>query len=83
MYGLMTFLFWNLLLFTVCDRIDALHSVLQNLEVYEKQTRAAKDLGADIIVFPEVILWWNYWQWFSMPDKAPEIELKTQNSLEI
>ena len=38
----------------VCDRVDALSSVLANLEIYREQTKNAKLLGANIIVFPEV-----------------------------
>ena len=38
----------------VCDRVDALSSVVDNLIIYSKQPKEAKKLGADIIVFPEV-----------------------------
>ena len=41
-------------LIIVCDRVDALSSVLANLEIYRQQTEQAKQQGADIIVFPEV-----------------------------
>ena len=43
------------ILFAVCDRVDALSSVLDNIEIYQQQTQEAKKKGADIIVFPEVI----------------------------
>ena len=46
--------FPDLYLVAVCDRVDALSSVVDNLIVYSEQTKEAKKLGADIIVFPEV-----------------------------
>ena len=45
----------NLCLIAVCDRVDALSSVVENLEIYSEQTKEAKKLGSDIIVFPEVL----------------------------
>ena len=41
----------------VCTREDALSSILANLEIYSEQTKEAKKLGADIIVFPEVLFY--------------------------
>jgi predicted amidohydrolase len=35
--------------------MEALTSVMENLAIYAEQTKDAKKLGADIIVFPEVI----------------------------
>ena len=43
------------LIIVVCDRVDALSSVVDNLQIYSEQTKDAKSLGAKIIVFPEVI----------------------------
>jgi len=37
----------------VCSRMEALTSVMENLAIYSEQTKDAKKLGADIIVFPE------------------------------
>merc|ERR1712223_134282 len=37
----------------VCNRDDALASVVANLQMYSEQTKEAKNLGAKIIVFPE------------------------------
>merc|ERR1719334_1875946 len=37
----------------VCERGDALSSVMDNLNTYSAQTRIAKQQGAKIIVFPE------------------------------
>ena len=38
----------------VCDRKDALTSVLENLDMYRKRAEEASKSRANIIVFPEV-----------------------------
>ena len=43
--------------FLVCDRDDALASIVANLQIYSEQTKEAKKLGAKIIVFPEVMIY--------------------------
>ena len=45
---------YNKLHFLVCNREDALYSLMENLQVFAEQAEVAKSLGADIIVFPEV-----------------------------
>ena len=46
---------FNLNHFTaVCDRKDALTSVLENLDMYRKRAEEASKSRANIIVFPEV-----------------------------
>ena len=49
-------------MFLVCNREDALYSLMENLQVYAEQAKVAKSLGADIIVFPEVS---NLKHWYS------------------
>ena len=39
---------------SVCDRKDALISVLENLDMYRKRAEEASKSRANIIVFPEV-----------------------------
>ena len=46
---------YNKLHISVCNRQDALYSLMENLQVYAEQAKVAKSLGADIIVFPEVL----------------------------
>ena len=53
---------YNKLHFLVCNREDALYSLMENLQVYAEQAKVAKSLGADIIVFPEVP---NLKHWYS------------------
>ena len=47
--------------------MEALTSVMENLAIYSEQTKDAKKLGADIIVFPEVICAWFIWSENSLP----------------
>ena len=47
--------------------MEALTSVMENLAIYSEQTKDAKKLGADIIVFPEVIFAWFIWLENSSP----------------
>ena len=49
-------------MFLVCNREDALYSLMENLQVYAEQAKVAKSLDADIIVFPEVP---NLKHWYS------------------
>ena len=60
----------------VCDRVDALSSIVENLEIYSEQTKEAKKLGADIIVFPEsgITPWVSRSQLIPFSEDIPDLD---------